>query len=123
MFAICLKCGEEKNFPWENCSSCNFIPSGSDLIKSVYLSQGRFDDEKMQNEYKEELKKYSLQIKKNVKIRYDKNELKRLGKEKIIIEKFNPSIFSILFNFFLPSVILFFLIVLLLVLKYIIFRK
>lgn len=119
MVAICLKCGTGKNYPWEMCSNCKYVPLASDLIKSVYLSEGRFsNDEKKQDLYRKELIKYGVQIKNNTKIQFDESELERLSKEKKIIEEFNPSIISILFQFFLPAIILFIIIALLVILRY-----
>lgn len=84
MLAICIRCGEQKRMPWQRCSNCGFDPAKSEdsLVKSVYLSTGRFNEQSKKEQYIEDLLKCSRDIKDGGSIEYDPRELFRLRAQK-----------------------------------------
>lgn len=87
--AICLRCGFEKDAAWARCSRCSFDPTtkSDDLVKSVYLSVGRFDADDEKKLYRKALTDMSRDIEDGKSIRYDKTEILRLTKQKSMMEK------------------------------------
>lgn len=85
--AICIRCGEGKTYPWKKCSFCGLDPNLNDdlIIKSVYLSEGRFDEEDDRILYREYLKNISLKIKNGQEFIFNKRELDRLRDQRRII--------------------------------------
>lgn len=75
--SICIQCGDEKDAPWKICKTCSFDPRSTSehLVKSVYLSVGRFDDVEMQLAYKQDLKRFALLIKSGNAVDFDTDEL------------------------------------------------
>jgi hypothetical protein len=55
------------------------------LVKSVYLSTGRFNDAKLQDAYRAELEVFSQQIRTGHRIEFDSAELARLAAQKDLV--------------------------------------
>lgn len=82
--AICLKCGEWKSAPYKKCKKCGFDPRKNEieLVKSVYLSLGRFPAEVAEEvDYHATLTKIRAQIKRGEAIIYEPGEIERLRQE------------------------------------------
>lgn len=87
MHAICLRCGETKDAPDEKCGGCGYHPKDNEsLVKSVYLSIGRYDAPAKQMEYRYELQKLAKQIREGNIVAFDSVEIIRLQKQKIEVE-------------------------------------
>lgn len=78
--AVCIVCGEGKSSPWKVCKSCRFDPKSSPdaLVKSVYLSTGRYDDQMHKNIYRNDLSKISKEIRSGFSIYYEDSDIIRL---------------------------------------------
>lgn len=83
--AICLRCGQAKRAPWQVCLDCKFDPNGDaeSLIKSVYLSAGRFDDNDAIKKYETVLEQFSQKIKNGKEISFDPSDLDRLRLQRV----------------------------------------
>ncbi len=107
--AICLRCGETKRRPYETCEKCGFDPTRNedDLVKSVYLSLGRFEGEEEQARYESELQLMGRAIREGGEvIDFDPVELSRLKAQKHIMEgNLNFSVVGVLFKLFRPAFI------------------
>lgn len=81
--AVCIVCGEEKRSPWKICKSCGFDPNSSPdaLVKSVYLSTGRYEDRADKDIYKDHLLKFSEDIKSGISVYYEECDILRLTKQ------------------------------------------
>jgi hypothetical protein len=79
--AVCIVCGEGKSSPWKVCKSCRFDPKTSSdaLVKSVYLSTGRYDDQTCKDKYRNELSRISEDIRSGFPIIYEKSDVIRLN--------------------------------------------
>jgi hypothetical protein len=88
MTAVCVRCGAIKPLPYETCIDCGFQPEhdSEDLVKSVYLSTGRYDSPTDQTRYEAELRHMSQQIAKGIDLAYDENDLMRLRAQKAEVE-------------------------------------
>ena len=82
--AICIRCGQAKDFPWRPCSACGLDPQGDEatMVKSVYLSIGRFENEAEQRAWELELAILAEQIRRGGGVEFDKQELTRLLAQK-----------------------------------------
>ena len=80
--AICIKCGALKRAAWQICSNCSFDPrlDENSLIKSIYLSVGRFSNDE-NPEYQYELDIISEKIMNGLSINYDPKCMRRIKKE------------------------------------------
>jgi hypothetical protein len=78
--AICLRCGAQKIAALAKCDSCGFEPAGDveSLVKSVYLSTGRYNEVDSATKYQSLLVKYSDLIKSGIPIEFEQSELDRL---------------------------------------------
>lgn len=121
MTAICLKCGTKKSLPYEKCSKCDFDPqlNRDDLVKSVYLSSGRFDSESEKEHYDDVLNSYSKRLRSGLSVEYDQADIERLTMQLTEVEAFDDkSILNYMFRLLFPVILLvLFLIGVLLVLK------
>lgn len=87
MYAVCLKCGESKDVPYKRCNQCGFSPTDEDsLVKSVYLSLGRYDTPAEQSKYEYELKELATELRNGREIAFESEGLARLRKQKIEVE-------------------------------------
>lgn len=102
---ICIRCGEEKKQPWQKCPRCGFDPSTDEagLVKSVYLSTGRYEDPDDQSRYEIELRRIAEAIKNGRNVEYDAAELERLRQQEQAVEHFSP--WGPLFRLFLPAIL------------------
>ncbi len=107
--AICIRCGEPKRAPYEQCGHCEFDPSQNedDLVKSVYLSLGRYEDDADIRRYEGELVLMGRALREGDKlIDYDPEELSRLRAQKQLLDSIPPSaVWGAVFRLFLPAVI------------------
>ncbi len=89
MFCICMKCGGEKTNPWQECVQCKFCPApmSDDLVKSVYLSVGRFETFEEREKYKGDLKELGGQLSRGQSILFDEAEIDRLTEQMKLVEQ------------------------------------
>lgn len=107
--AVCISCGNSKASPWKNCRACGFDPMGDEmaLVKSVYLSEGRYECDDDKTRYRQELEKLSSEIQNGRQIQYDPEELKRLLDQKQLVESVRRrDLLAVLFRTFLPTIVL-----------------
>lgn len=85
--AICISCGTSKRLPWKICRECKFDPSlhDIDLVKSVYLSTGRYEEEEDKASYNFRLNQYAETIRNGGSIAFDAGELRRLEKQRKLV--------------------------------------
>ena len=78
--AVCCRCGGPKEQPWETCARCHFSPLGDDnaLIRSVYLSVGRYAEIQEQEAYRQTLGEMAARIENGESITIATNEAARL---------------------------------------------
>jgi hypothetical protein len=103
MKAICIQCGADKSTPYETCQQCLFDPKSNDeaLVRSVYLSSGRFDSEGEGGDYDIELKAHAKRIRDGIAVDYDSSELERLRMELAEFKAFDDkAAIRFLFKFF-----------------------
>jgi len=109
MFAICLRCGATKELPYETCVGCGFQPTEEDesLLKSVYLSLGRYDTPDEQSRYALELVTLAEQLRRGEEIEFDGDDLRRLQKQKGEVEHLSyAGTTYLLFRIFFPGILL-----------------
>jgi len=107
--SLCIRCGAKKRAPWRKCKSCGHDPSKErgDLVKSVYLSTGRFEDEDDQADYVHELNRIADRLKLGIEPAYDAEELDRLSMQKKMVDEVGiRQIVGLLFRTFLPGIII-----------------
>ena len=107
MKAICIKCGSAKTKPWHKCRKCGLVPSGDNLIKSVYCSTGRFDDDDDRSEaYIDQLLKMQKALRQGESIEYDQADLERLKEQEMLIDGLaSAKVWGAVFRFFLPAIL------------------
>lgn len=108
MFAICLHCGTTKELPCETCLGCGFLPTDEDdsLLKSVYLSLGRYDTPNEQSGYALELVALAERLRRGEEIEYDGDDLRRLQKQKGEVEHVSyAGVAYLLFRIFIPGLL------------------
>jgi hypothetical protein len=108
--AICLKCGHAKRRPAERCKHCGLDPEVDDdtLVKSVYLSLGRFDDASRHEAYSKELEALARDIKAGRPLALDPAELERLRSQLGQVRSVPASaVWGALFRFLLPGIVVF----------------
>ena len=106
--AICLRCGSEKRRPWQQCSTCGFTPQDDEdsLLKSVYLSVGRFDDFDEQTEYRKELAVLAERLRAGMPIEFDARELARLAEQRDLVRSVKLiSVLAELVRMFMPHLL------------------
>jgi len=108
--AICIQCGETKKAAYQKCNACGFDPAQreEDLVKSVYLSVGRYEDEEDRQRYLEELRLMGRTLREGDEmIEYDPLELNRLEKQRRVIDAIPTSApWGAVLRFLLPGIIL-----------------
>ena len=107
--AICIRCGAKKKRPYHKCRSCGLDPKDDEaaLVKSVYLSTGRCDDPDEAARYVEELQQHAAALRAGQEVEYDEHELRRLRRQKHLVESVPMSaVLATLFRFFLPAILL-----------------
>ena len=108
MRAICVQCGSVKTAPSRKCRRCGLDPKRDDdlLVKSVYLSQDRFDDPKEQQRCAEELPLFAEMLKAGGQISFDEHDLERLrGQLGAVREVRWWNVFGALLRIFLPAIL------------------
>ena len=115
MKAICISCGAPKRAPYKRCRRCGFSPTVNDmsLVKSVYLSTGRFatgeetgQEVERQLRYSKELDDIGAVIRAGNQIEYDEDELTRLKKELAVMRSVPiAAVWGVVFRTFLPGLL------------------
>lgn len=118
--AICLRCGASKKRPWTACGSCGLDPADDRevLVKSVYLSVERFEDGTERRRYRKELDEIASRIRAGEAPELDEAELKRLRKQRRLVESVPASaILGALFRFFLPVIVVVVILVVIIIVR------
>ena len=80
--AVCLRCGASKRMPQRRCSGCGWDPTEDPdtdaLVKSVYLSIGRFEKVEDQEAYRKILETTGEAIRSGEHPGFDEAEIERL---------------------------------------------
>jgi hypothetical protein len=108
MQSICLCCGNCKEVPYEKCIACGFQPSDEDgsLVKSVYLSLGRYDTPCEQSRYEPILNALAEKIAQGEEIAFDCDDLRRLDEQKETVKDINDAVvMQYLFRVFFPGLL------------------
>lgn len=86
--AVCISCGESKSHPWDVCNSCKFSPGDNLqlLVKSAYLSVGRYEDRRDQDIYRIDLLKIGQGIKSGSDTYFNKSDIDRLTHQLIMVK-------------------------------------
>lgn len=113
--AICISCGARKIAPYEKCCHCGLDPSKDDtlLVKSVYLSTGRYvsgdeteEEADQQKRYSKELDRFGQMLENGQPIEYDDEEMARLQKNLDLMRSISrPRVWGALFRFAIPGMI------------------
>jgi hypothetical protein len=110
MKALCIRCGTVKSSVWRRCSICGFDPRRTDeesMVKSVYLSTGRFEEPSEQTRYADDLDRISTEIRSGKQIDFEPDELKRLLLQKRVVESIRPHhLLLFLARFFAPAIVM-----------------
>jgi hypothetical protein len=104
--AICVRCGNKKSTPWEKCGRCDCDPSRDEdtLVKSVYLSVGRFREPNAKARYRTDLDRISDALEAGEQPTFQEGELARLKAEKAFVESVRPSVaWAAILRLFLPA--------------------
>lgn len=107
--AICISCGRPKRAGWKRCRHCGFHPGNEEagLVRSIYLSVDRFDEEEDRRRYARELDQIGRQIEDGKEIMYDAAELSRLLEEKRAVEDVsNWAVLRVIVVILLPVILL-----------------
>jgi hypothetical protein len=105
--AICIRCGNKKSTPWEKCGRCGYDPSRDEdaLVKSVYLSVGRFRESAAKDRYRTNLDQIGEALEAGEQPAFQESELARLKAEKAFVESVRPSAaWAAILRLFLPAV-------------------
>jgi len=105
--ALCLRCGGAKRNPWRACRRCAFKPAprSDELIRSIYLSTGRFEDPEEAAAYREELDHVAEAIRAGLAVSYDESELMRLRARAAAFTSIPSSaVWGAVFRLFLPAI-------------------
>jgi len=106
--AICVRCGSPKGQPWVKCDHCTLDPSSDDeaLVRSVYLSTGRFQTREQQHAWSKELETISSAIRNGDQPAFDEAELRRLRRQKRSVDTVpTAAVWGAFARFLLPGVI------------------
>jgi hypothetical protein len=96
-----------KRQPWSTCRDCGFDPERreEDLVRSVYLSIGRFDEDDERKRYRTKLDEVGQAIRRGEQPAFDEAELERLRAQKAAVEAVPPSAaWNAVLWFFLPGI-------------------
>jgi hypothetical protein len=119
-YALCPRCGTSKKRAWAMCRNCGLDPADDEeaLVKSVYLSVGRFDDGDDRRRYREELDELGARIRAGESPAFDEAELERLRKQKRLVESVPASaVWGAVFRLFLPVIIVVAVLVIIVILR------
>jgi len=105
--AICLRCGNSKTMPWEKCARCGYDPSDDEeaMVKSVYLSLGRFAESSDIARYRLELDQLGAALQRGEEVLFEQPEIERLKAQQALIGKVPRSVvWGAVLRLFLPAV-------------------
>jgi hypothetical protein len=110
---ICISCGAQKRAPYARCRCCGLDPSTDEasLVKSVYLSTGRFvtgsetdEEEERKAQYAAELDDLARALRSGKQVNYDPDELARLSAQYRLMKSVpRRAIWGAVFRTFLPA--------------------
>jgi hypothetical protein len=105
--ALCMRCGVAKKSPYAQCPACGFEPrNDADLVKSVYLSVGRFEDGDDQARYATQLIDLSSALRAGGSVEYVSSELSRLSQQLTQVRSVSPSAaWGTVARLFLPALL------------------
>jgi hypothetical protein len=106
--AICVRCGAWKRQPWHPCRRCKFDPTRDReaLVRSVYLSAGRFDSLPERRAYRETLRRMATDIEAGASPSFDETELQRLRTQRDLLRSIPTSaVYATLLRLFLPAIL------------------
>jgi hypothetical protein len=108
--ALCLNCGTPKRVPSKKCGHCGFEPGTDEqaLIKSVYLSTQRFDDDEEEKieRYWKELDRVSASMRAGEPPSFDPTEMARLRAQLKLYQSVPmSSVWGAVFRLFRPVII------------------
>lgn len=98
---------KEKSTPWEKCERCGYDPSRDEegLVKSVYLSVGRFTEPRDKARYRTELDRIGAAIEGGEQATFQEAELARLRAQKSLVGRIKPSApWGAVVRLFLPAI-------------------
>jgi hypothetical protein len=111
LHAICVKCGQVKRRPYARCKSCGLDPRHDDatLVKSIYLSLGRYDDWSEHRSYSRVLETLAQDLKAGRPVTFDEQELARLENQLRVLRSVPSSApWIALAKLFAPAVLILF---------------
>ena len=118
--SVCPRCGTSKKRPWKACSNSCLDPADDEeaLVKSVYLSVERFEDGTERRRYRKELDEIARRMRAGESPEFDEAELKRLRKQKRLVESVPASaVWGAVFRFFLPVVVVVVILVIIIIVR------
>jgi hypothetical protein len=105
--AVCMRCGNHKSIAWATCERCGYDPNrdAEGLVRSVYLSVGRFDTPHEKAWYRTELDRIGLDIEKGEQPGFAEAELDRLRAQGALVRKIGaPAVSRAMLRIFLPAI-------------------
>lgn len=105
--AICVRCGHAKSKPWATCERCGLDPVADEevLVKSVYLSTGRFVAPEEKARYRGELDRIGAAIEGGAQPAFIDAELVRLRAQRGLVKQIPPSTaWGAVLRLFLPAI-------------------
>lgn len=79
--SVCLRCGDFKDHPQNQCGQCGFVPtSNREKAESIVLSEGYQADDEYVTRTTSELRAFSEDIKNGRPITFDAAEIERIIK-------------------------------------------
>lgn len=102
-----MQCGNKKATPWEACPKCGFDPTTNEdaLVKSVFLSVGRFSKASAKARYRKALDGISATIERGEAPPFEEGELMRLKRQKALVERVPASMaWEAVVRLFLPAI-------------------
>ncbi len=106
--AVCVNCEHPKRKPYARCDSCALDPTKHDeaLVRSVYLSIGRFADPQKAERYARDLDDIGAAIRRGEAVEYDLHELERLRlQQRMVSSATRRHLCGVLVRFFLPGLV------------------
>jgi hypothetical protein len=106
--AVCIRCGNRKRAPWRRCRRCGLDPTGDPeaLVRSVYLSTGRFDAPDAKRSWSAALDAIADGIEAGSAPDFDEAELRRLRAQRDAVRSVAPSaVWGAVLRLFLPGIV------------------
>ncbi|HVU01153.1 MAG TPA: hypothetical protein VHE30_05350 [Polyangiaceae bacterium] len=106
--AICIQCGSRKRAASHRCRNCGFQPGDDEaLLRSVYLSIGRYEEPDAQERYAHELDEVGQQVRSGAPPEFDSTELNRLREQLRAVRSISWfAVLNTLLRIFFPAMLL-----------------